>query len=207
MFQNPVIAEASSPCDHSDRLIGLASHDWFIQRVSNRNNLFISMTSLTCKFLQSYTDFWQELRGFSPPLLTLIPTLRNAIDQEIVSQSSIPAFLHSLSHSCFHSIVCSLFLPHLSVCLGGQRGGVDSTHLLRLLSDSLAVLHFHLVMEWMMILGAHNHWPPGQYETSWNLPSHPSFFTATHTPFVFLGLHTLSKQIHYIWWQHIGRNY
>lgn len=110
MCQNPVIAQASFMCDCSDRSVGAASHDWFIQHVWSWHNLFMNMTSLTCKFLQRYTDFWQVF--FSPPLFTWIPTLRNAIDQEKSPLLlSFSAFFHFLSNSQFLSCMLLTSCP------------------------------------------------------------------------------------------------
>lgn len=120
MCQNPSIAQASCLCNHFDRLIGLASHDWFIQCVLNLHNLFRNMTSLTCKFLQSYTAIWQEgHREFF--------FLDSYIEKCHWSRNFFATFIHifhllsfTFSHSiCFHSLcpVWSCFLPYLSVLL------------------------------------------------------------------------------------------
>lgn len=148
----------------------------------------MNLTSSTCKFLQSYLDCWQQgLNGkVFLSLFQFNSSFDSAIDQEnsleLLSSTSFSTFFHLLSHSLAVSIVSVMFaLSSRPICLFflflffmGSADGVDSTHLPRLLSDSLAVFHFHLVMEWMMIPSAHNHYLPGQHETSWNLRSHPS---------------------------------
>ena len=162
----------------------------------------MNMTSLTCKFLRSYTEFWQRC-------LWVFFLLRvSLLLQHRECHRSIKFFTTFIY--IFHLLLtlwngCFCFLSVCFFCFFFP----SKSELPRLLSDSLAVFHFHLVMEWMMILRALNHYPPPR--PAWNVmkPPIPSFVLVIHTLLLLCPVHwlqTLFKSINYILWQHIERD-
>lgn len=134
----------------------------------------------------------------SPP--ALIATLRMQLIKRII----LSFYLH---HHPPHDVLFPSFLfpPIASIF---SEDGNDSSPSPPLFVDPLASFHFHLVMEWMMILGPHNHYPRNIMK-----PPIPSFILVKHTYTCMLlllsavGRAAPSKHINYILWQHIEGNY
>lgn len=107
-------------------LTNLANHEWFIQRVWNLHQLFMDMTSLSCKFLKTYANLWQEgLNGrvFFPPPLALVPALKMPMPLSSLSTQ----FSFALSDFSSHSFI---------VWAPSSQPLDDGTHLPHLLLDS-----------------------------------------------------------------------